>query len=141
MIEMLQVRTGFVRETPCEKKEPDPVEPSENFTIHPLHPWLTHSFHFRMGVLNHDDVQEPKGPGTRWMSKASGRFKKVRFLTRPTPARQDAPFPRARPQAAKEDEAYMLSTSRRASPLRVFRAMRTPLAAFFNRPRMNLEGS
>ena len=65
------------------------------------------------------------------MSKASGRFKKVRFLTRPTPARQDAPFPRARPQ---EDEAYMPSMSRRASPLRVFRAMRTPLAAFFNRP-------
>ena len=27
-------------------------------------------------------------------------------LTRPTPARQDVPFPRARPQAAKEDEAY-----------------------------------
>ena len=37
-----------------------------------------------------------------WMSKASGRFKKVRFLTRPTPARQDAPFPRARPQVAEK---------------------------------------
>ena len=42
---------------------------------------------------------------------ARGPVPKSHFLTRPTPARQDAPFPRSRPQAAKENEAYGESTS------------------------------
>ena len=72
---------------------------------------------------------------------AQGPVQKSHFLTRPTPARQDAPFPQVRPQATENDEAFMLGTSRRASPLRVFRAMRTPLAAFFNRPYLIAKGS
>ena len=30
----------------------------------------------KMGVLNNDDVQKPKFPGTRWMSKGSGSVQK-----------------------------------------------------------------
>ena len=42
------------------------------------------TYQSKKGVLNDDNIKGPKFPGTRWMSVASGLFKKVR-PARPQP--------------------------------------------------------
>ena len=69
--------------------------------------------------------------------KVSGNVQKGCFLTRPAPARQDAPFPQARPQDAEDrvPKGATVVTSGAYTTVREHgKIPRTPLAAFFNIP-------